>query len=68
MRTIEDILQDKFVPTLMGMDKPLDKSLQKIISQLPKHGGLGIPELVQEANSQHQSSKLRHQNPCRINN
>ena len=55
---VKDILHEKFIPTLMGIDTPLDKSLQKIVSQPPKHGGLGLPELVQEANSQHQSSKL----------
>ena len=35
----------------MGIDTPLGKSLEKIVSQPPKHGGLGIPNLFQDANS-----------------
>ena len=55
---IDDIVYNVFIPTLFGIDTPLDNSYRNIISQSPKNGGLGIQNLSQDANSQHQSSKL----------
>ena len=55
---IDDLLHDTFIHTLLGINNPLDKSYRKIISQPTRNGGLGIPNLVKAANSQHQSSKL----------
>ena len=63
---VKDILQDKFVPTLMGIDTPLDKSLQKIISQPPKHGG--NTRFSSRGEFTTPVLETRHQNPCRINN
>ena len=55
---VKDFIFEICVPTLMGIDTQLEKSFEKIISQPPKHGGIGITNLVQEANLQHQSSEL----------
>ena len=59
---IDDIIYNVFIPTLFGIDTPLDNSYNSYrTSQSPKNGGLGIQKiqnLSRNANSQHQSSEL----------
>ena len=55
---IDDIIYNVFIPTLFGIDIPLDNSYRNIISQSPKNGGLEIYKTYFKT----QTVKIRHLN------
>ena len=47
---VQDILNDLFVPTLIGQEEPMSDALSSLFSLPPRDGGLGIP-LVKGGNA-----------------
>jgi hypothetical protein len=52
---VDTLISEQFIPTLFGYDTPLTE-LRELFSLNPGEGGLGIPLLANEAQSQHASS------------
>ena len=56
LQPIEDLITSKLLPTIFGSDiSELDRS---ILSLPTRFGGLGIPDIVEEANFEYNTSKI----------
>ena len=53
---IDQLLNDKFIPTLFDSDTPLDHIVRDLLSLKPCDGGLGINNLSIDAKQQHKAS------------
>ena len=56
MGPIEEALREKFFPSLFGGEE-IDADFRKILGHCVKHGGLGIPDTQQSAESAYNTSK-----------
>ena len=54
---IEEALREKFFPSLFGGEE-IDADFRKILGHSVKHGGLGIPDPRQSAESAYNTSKV----------
>ena len=56
MGPIEEALREKFFPSLFGKEE-IDADFRKILGHGVKHGGLGIPDPRQSAETAYSTSK-----------
>ena len=53
---VDDIINESFLPTLFGLDVPIEESYKQLFTLAPSDGGLGIPSLLEEAQHQFTNS------------
>ena len=56
MTPVENLIKDSLIPTLFGLDTPLDNNLRDILSLKPCEGGMGLNNLIVDAEQQHNAS------------
>ena len=58
LEPLQDVINDTFVPAIIGQDTPMSDQLMACFSLPTSRGGLNIPDLQEETPYQHSSSKL----------